>query len=230
MATFVLVHGSTQSARAWDLVSPILHAHGHRTVTPQLPPAARDWRFQDYASAIASAIDSPGAILVGHSASGTFLPLVPAVRDCRLLVFLAAMIPEPNRSVRDLMLEDPAMFSTSWLQAGPRWRNKVEHAALADEFLFHDCEPARLEWARSTLQLCDIQHLAAEPLPIPAYPRVPVASIVATGDRTLSPAWSRRMSARTLGVDPIELEAGHCPHVSRPADVAAILEQLAHVH
>lgn len=57
-----------------------------------------------------------------------------------------------------------------------------------------------------------------------------MASIVATGDRTLSPAWSRRMSARALGVDPIDIEAGHCPHVSRPADVAAILEQLAHVH
>lgn len=100
MASFVLVHGSTQSAR--------------------------DWQFEHYASAIAGAIDSPGAIVVGHSASGTFLPLVPSIRDCRLLVFLAAVIPAPRRSVRDQMLEDPGMFSASWLQAGPRWRNEAE--------------------------------------------------------------------------------------------------------
>jgi hypothetical protein len=52
---------------------------------------------------------------------GVFLPLVAQVRDCALLVFLAAVIPEPGKSVRDQFAEDPGMFSRDWIEAGPRW-------------------------------------------------------------------------------------------------------------
>jgi hypothetical protein len=35
------------------------------------------------------------------------------------------------------------------------------------------------------------------------------------------------VAVKRLGVEPIEIEAGHCPHTSRPDDIAMILHQLA---
>jgi hypothetical protein len=32
-----------------------------------------------------------------------------------------------------------------------------------------------------------------------------------------------RAARERLGVEPVELAAGHCPHVSRPAELAALL-------
>jgi hypothetical protein len=50
---------------------------------------------------------------------------------------------------------------------------------------------------------------------------------VATHDRTLTADWGRRTSRRVLGEECVEIEAGHCPFVSKPAELAVILEKLA---
>ena len=42
-------------------------------------------------------------------------------------------------------------------------------------------------------------------------PDVPCSSIVCADDRTISPAWSRRIARERLGVDPIELPGGTLP-------------------
>jgi pimeloyl-ACP methyl ester carboxylesterase len=34
----------------------------------------------------------------------------------------------------------------------------------------------------------------------------------------------RRTARERLGVEAVEIDAGHCPHVSRPDEVAAIIE------
>jgi hypothetical protein len=44
MSTFVLVHGSWQSAGTWDLVKPQLEAQGHTVVTAILTGLGTDQR------------------------------------------------------------------------------------------------------------------------------------------------------------------------------------------
>jgi hypothetical protein len=44
-------------------------------------------------------------------------------------------------------------------------------------------------------------------------------------DRCVDPNWSRRVAAR-LGADVIELEGGHSPFLSRPAQLAEVLSRL----
>lgn len=227
MATFLLLHGSTQNATCWGRVAPLLRSRGHEVVTPELTKRAPRWGFEHYAAEIAASIISPAALVVGHSFSGALLPLVPRLRACSMLVFLAAAIPEPGKSLRDQLREDPSMFSSAWLAAGQRWQDASQHVLLAEEFLFHDCDPETLSWAVTTVDLLDTSHLVAEPLPLDTWPAVPVASIVATEDRTLSPEWSRRMCRDVLGVRPLEIRSGHCPHVSQPAAVAEMLDRLA---
>jgi pimeloyl-ACP methyl ester carboxylesterase len=225
MAPFVLVHGSGQNAACWERVAAALTARGHDVAAPELPKHAPAWGLAEYAAHIARSITAPGAVVVAHSFCGVFLPLVARMRDCGRLVFLAAVIPEPGKSIRDQFAEDPEMFSREWIEAGPRWFDASQKEGLAREFLFHDCDPGTLPWALSTVELVDTRHLVTEPSPFTAWPAVPMTSIIATGDRTLTAAWGRRAARRVPGMETIEVEAGHCPHVSRPGEIAEILER-----
>jgi pimeloyl-ACP methyl ester carboxylesterase len=47
--------------------------------------------------------------------------------------------------------------------------------------------------------------------------------IVAAADRTLRPEWLRQAARQRLGRQPVEVSAGHCPHVSQPEAIADIL-------
>ncbi|HEX5474999.1 MAG TPA: alpha/beta hydrolase [Vicinamibacterales bacterium] len=227
MATFVLVHGSTQNSRCWEQMAPLLRSRGHDVVTPELRKRAPEWGLDEYAARIAESFSASDAVVVGHSFAGALLPLVPRKRSCRALVFLAAAIPKPGKSLRDQVSEDGTMFSKGWLAAAPRWLDQSQYAGLAEEFLFHDCDPDTRAWAIGTIDPLDTSRLAVQPLPIGPQPAARVWSIVATEDRTLVPDWSRRMSRNVLGVEPFEIRAGHCPHVSQPAAVAEILDRVA---
>lgn len=226
MTNFVLVHGSTQNSRCWDRVAHTLRSKGHSAIAPDLPKRAPQWHLKDYAAAIAEHIDEVNTVVVGHSFSGVFLPMVASSRQCTI-VFLAAVIPEPQKSVRDQFAVDGSMFSREWVSAGSRWQNPAEYSALAKEFLFHDCDGPTLEWALSTIELFDNSHLGGEASPITRFPDVPAVSIVPSGDRTISPEWMKNATRSLLRLEPLEVDAGHCPHVLRPEAITEILVQTA---
>jgi pimeloyl-ACP methyl ester carboxylesterase len=152
---------------------------------------------------------------------------VPRSVSVARLVFLAAVLPEPGKSVRQQLAEDPSMFDPGWLAAGARWFDAAQARDLAREFLFQDVRGEALAAALDTLEMLDTRQLAMEPCPLGAWPDVPAVSVVAADDRTLSPAWGRRLTRQLLGCEPIEIEGGHCPHASRPDELAGLLEQLA---
>jgi pimeloyl-ACP methyl ester carboxylesterase len=193
---------------------------------PDLPKVAPEWGLEKYASEIARSVIAPQSVLVAHSFSGVFLPLVARLRECARLVFLAAVIPEPGKSVREQLVEDPGMFTGEWITAGSRWFDRSQQESISREFLFHDCAGETLAWALTTVDLFDTRHLITQPAPFTAWPSVPAVSIVATGDRTLTADWGRRTSRRVLGKETIEIDAGHCPHVSKAEEVARILDRL----
>jgi len=227
VASFVLVHGSGQNASCWDRLATALEERGHLVIAPDLPKHATDWELEDHAAWIADAVPDMDAVVVAHSLSGAFLPLVASMCECSLLVFLAAVIPEPGKSIRAQFTEDASMFSPEWIAAGPGWFDKTREKSLAREFLFHDCDSSIIDWALHTLEPYETRQLVTQVTPFEEWPPVGVASIVATEDRTLSPDWIRRASRRMLRQEPIEMRSGHCPHVSRPAELARVLEGLA---
>lgn len=227
MAAFVLVHGSGQNASSWSRVRRLLEERGHLVATPDLPKQAPDWALEDYAAEIARFVTEPDTILVGHSQSGCFIPLVPRLRECAALVFFAAAIPEPGRSLRDQFTADASMFHPEWIEAGARWFDESQREAVSREFLFHDCAPEALDWALSTSEVLDCRHTVSQPCPLDAWLTARAVCVVASLDRTLNPDWCRRASRERLGVEPLELRAGHCPHVSIPGETAALLERLA---
>ena len=81
------------------------------------------------------------------------------------------------------------------------------------------------EWAIGTLRTFAPRSLYSEVVPV--APGIPAISIVPDGDRTLRPEWMISATRERLGVEPHIIDGGHCPHVSRPATVAAILDSAA---
>ncbi len=86
-STVVLVHGYMDAAGTWDRVAPVLSAHGHRVLAPDMrgfgdgdrAPRGSYYHFSDYIADLADLVDalSPNepVALVGHSMGGTITTL-----------------------------------------------------------------------------------------------------------------------------------------------------------
>lgn len=244
MTLFCLVHGAYQGASSWDLLIPELEARGHKAVAMDLPIENPSATLSDFADAVIQALPKAedDIVLVGHSMAGTVIPIVASRRRVRKLVFLGALIPHPGTSTVDQFFDEmdsdmlkevgyklPAASIIDRFRSEP---NMFNPAALKDspddtlamELLFHDCEPDVARWAVSKLRVQKTMAPFFDVTPLQVFPDVECAYIVCADDRTVSPAWSRYAARKRLGVDAIEVPGGHCPHISRPAQLASILQ------
>ena len=219
MSLFCLVHGSTQSPAGWKLLGSELEARGHSCVCPDLPTNEPEAGASRYADVIADALPGREApLVVAHSASGLFLPLVAARVSVAGLVYLAAGIPEIGMSFIDQYKRAPEMYCSEFVGKDP-----TKDTQLARHFLFHDCDTQVARWAISTLRLMNPIQVFLEISPLQAWPDVPAFYISCTEDRTISAAWWEKAARERLGVEPIRISSGHAPHVSRPGELAEIL-------
>ena len=176
-----------------------------------------------HAETIVQALDRSGlnrtdVVCVAHSASGMYLPIIAERWSPRGMVFLAAVVPRPGVSVIEQFRADPLMFNPAWVGQNPL-EDKV-----ALDFVYHDCPPDRIDWAMSTRLMFYAKRALEEPCPLRAWPVVSSTYIVSADDRTITPAWQRKAAREFLGVEPVELPGGHCPHVSRPEALADAFE------
>ncbi len=225
MTSFCLIHGSGQGPGGWRLLVEELERRGHQVLTPAFHLDRTDQGAAWHAQTLAAALErfaraSADVVCVAHSASGIYLPLLAERCRPRRMVFLAAFVPRPGQSVIEQYRADPSMFNPGWVGANPM----DDRVAL--EFVFHDCPADRLDWALSTRIFFYAKRALEEPCPLAAWPSVPASYVVCADDRTLAPAWQRRAARERLGVEPVELPGGHCPHVSRPEALADALESL----
>lgn len=221
MTDFVLVHGTTQSPKGWERLSASLTAIGHGAITVDL--AGDDERSPtDYAEAITKQVpsDMTNPIVVAHSGSGQLLPAAARHLQAQRQVWLAAYVPDGKRSLRDDVSITPAeVFNPEWLG-----KNPTADPVLAAHFLFHDCNLETLQWALTTLRLFNPKRMPMEPIAL--TPEIPSTYVLASADRTLRPEWCRTAATQRLGAEIIEIDSGHCPHVSKPEELANILSHL----
>jgi len=223
MTTYCLIHGSGQGPDGWKLLVQELEQRGHRVLTPVFEVSRTDEGLDWHAETIVQALDRSGlnrtdVVCVAHSASGMYLPIIAERWSPRGMVFLAAVVPRPGVSVIEQFRADPLMFNPAWVGQNPL-EDKV-----ALDFVYHDCPPERIDWAMSTRLMFYAKRALEEPCPLRAWPVVSSTYIVSADDRTITPAWQRKAAREFLGVEPVELPGGHCPHVSRPEALADALE------
>jgi pimeloyl-ACP methyl ester carboxylesterase len=218
----VLIHSTGQGAAGWQRVIEALERLGHRGHAIDLPSDRPELLAADYAEVIRrefTGLDRP--VVLAHSGSGPLLPATATALNAAHQVWLAAWVPDPRMSlVEEVGDHGDEAFNPDWIGEDP-----VGDDEVAARLVFHDCDPETLAWALSTRREFSPTALYRER--IDPDNGIPSTYVVATEDRTIRPAWQRRMARERLGVEPVEVESGHCPNVSRPERVAEILAGLA---
>lgn len=108
-------------------------------------------------------------------------------------------------------------------QRGGRQPRQWIDFEVARESLYGDCdEPI----AKAALERLRPQALTpyVEPCPLDELPQVERAYILCSADRLINPEWARHAASDRLNVEPIELPGSHSPFLSRPVDLAQVLD------
>lgn len=223
-----LVHGNFHGAWCWDLLRPELERLGHRVFTMDLPISDPACGAAEYAKAVEDALPADSEpMLVGHSSGGLVVPLVAAHRPLKRLVFLAAFLPVPGKSAYDQRADESmdayAPTTAEWTDLGDNvWQVGPN---TATEIFYNDATPELAQWVVERLRPQSYGFMS-EKSPLEAWPDVECRSIVCRDDHAISPAWVRTAAHDRLGTTAVEIDGGHSPFLTRPAELAAILNSM----
>jgi hypothetical protein len=105
-------------------------------------------------------------------------------------------------------------------------RNAWIDEALTRELLFDDVDAETAHAAFERLRPQAL-HPYAQPFSLERFPETASTYVVCADDRMVGPDWSRHVARERLGADLIELPGGHSPFLSRPAQLADLLNRPA---
>ena len=224
----VLIHGSYFGAWCWDLLRPELEALGHRVTAIDLPISEPGIGASAYADAVIDGVEwVEPPVLVAHSMAGLVAPVVAARRPVARIVLIAAFIPRPGQSANDQRRTEPidpatAPSTSEWTDLGDDvW---LVGPNTARELFMQDASDEVATWALERLRPQSYQ-VMNEVTPLEAGPSVPVDSIVCRDDRALNTEWARTAARDRLGIEAIEIDGGHSPMLTRPAELAALIDR-----
>lgn len=234
---FVLVHGGCHRAGCWDLLIPALQALGREAMAVDLPGHGRDpdtdpvpKTLADGIATVAAAvraIDGP-VVLVGHSLGGMTVSGVAEQLPERIarLVFLTAVVPRDGESAAAFgdLPGFNASIGSEMLPDGLRVGVKPD---LARHLFYADCEHAVAASAEAALVPTDLGYLGT-PVSLSAerFAAVPKTYVICARDNAIEPRAQRVLAAIHPETEVREIDAGHSAFLSRPADLAALLDRL----
>jgi alpha/beta hydrolase family protein len=208
MARFVLVHGGWHGGWCFRRLADELEQRGHVVATPDLPCEEVGLTPLDYARTVGP---QPDAIVVGHSRGGFTIPHVEA----RARVYLAALPPLELHEIDEAFAE--GFTGTVRDSHGRSYWPDADTAAAR---MYPDCSRPQSDWAFPQLR----HQAPLDPIPAP-FGRGDVV-IATLRDAAIDPDWQLR-TARTHGARVIELDSGHSPFFTQPAELANVLSSLS---
>jgi pimeloyl-ACP methyl ester carboxylesterase len=232
MSTFALIHGAWHGAWCWDRLIPELEQRGHRAVAVDLPCDDPSATTMDNAGLVVDALaaggvadDDDDVVVVGHSLGGITAAVVPLLRPVRRVVFLAALVPRPGRSLHEVMKSEPDT-TTEEFDAVPRHVGEGGAVSwdpeVAAAFFYGACDEDTARSAAARLRT-QVWTTSREACPLEKWPDCEFVSIICTEDELLRADWARRIARDVLGAEPVELPGGHFPMLAIPASLADAL-------
>jgi pimeloyl-ACP methyl ester carboxylesterase len=220
--TVLLVHGAFADSSAWTDVISELKSRGIEAiaVSNELRGPSLDG---SRVAALAREIDGP-VVLVGHSYGGAVINAAASDADnVTGLVFVAAFAPDEGESLQDLIGSFPANdFGTGLVPHTLPDGNGGEEVWLSLDL---DKFPALFA---ADVPQADVLGRTQRPIAASAFEekataanwkRLPVHTLVATGDQAIHPDGQRKMAARANATT-IEVDGSHAVSVSLPKAVA----------
>ncbi|WP_283132721.1 alpha/beta fold hydrolase [Rhizohabitans arisaemae] len=230
MSSIVLVGGSFLGAWAWERVTPALTAAGHDvhplTLTglgDRAHLGSAETTLATHVRDITAAIEYAGlrdVVLVSHSYSGAPATIAAAQIPDRIarLVHIAAVVPEGGKSLFDLM---PPEFEEAIMQTVVDGRIQVMSDEIMDaNFGEHGFTPEDRAWLHTRSVGHPINTFRdSAPADLGAVETLPRTFVACTGDPgdPIAPP----------GHDLVTLDAGHWPMITKPTELAELLDKLA---
>lgn len=231
MTPVVFVHGGSFAGSCWDLVVPMIEGP---VLAVDLPgrgvhPAPPESLTPATASAsVAGDIDAARfdeVVLVGHSMAGCTLPAtVGRLGDrVRHVVFVACTVPDDGGTALDTL---PAEVQHMVRESRGEVAGVLD-SELARAFFGNDLDDEQFAWC-SERMVPEALTMLFEPVDLsPLRSPVPRTWVRPVRDAIVDP--ERQLDfARTVGAsDVVDLDAGHMCMISKPAELAGIVNAIA---
>ncbi len=220
----VLVHGAWADGSGWKSVYDILVKDGFNVSIVQEPETS----FQEDVAATKRVLalqDGP-CILVAHSYGGAVITEAGTHPSVAGLVYIAAHMPDAGESEAGDGKRFPSDLSKS-----SAIKKTADGFTYLDPAQFHEYFAADLSSEQAAFmarsQVLNFADNFKAVITTPAWRSKPSWMLVPTKDRTINPDLERWYAARAKS-HKVEVEgASHVVYVSRPKEVAALIEEAA---
>ena len=220
----VLVHGAWADGSGWKGVYDILIKDGYNVSIVQQPETS----FKEDVAAVKRVLAQQNGpcILVGHSYGGAVITEAGTDPVVAGLVYIAAHMPDAGENESDVGKRFPSDLSKS-----TAIKTTADGFTYLDPAQFHEYFAADLSAEQAGFMArSQVLNLAANfkaVITTPAWRSKPSWMLVAARDRTINPDLERWYAARA-GSQKVEVPgASHAVYVSRPKEVAALIEEAA---
>lgn len=222
LASIVLVHGGFVDGSGWEDVYRILKKDGYDVSIVQNPTTSL---AADVAATkqVLAAQASP-VVLVGHSYGGVVITEAGNDPKVAALVYVAAFAPDKGESVASLIKDPPPGAPVPPILPPQEGFLFLDKDRFADSFAA-DVAPDKAAFMASSQVPWGLDALNGA-VTTPAWKSKPSWYLIATQDRMIPPAAQRAMAKRA-GATVAETAASHALYVSKPQDVAALIEKAA---
>jgi pimeloyl-ACP methyl ester carboxylesterase len=218
----VLVHGGFVDGSGWRGVHDILVKDGYEVIVVQNPTVSLADDVAVTRRAIAAARHP--VVLVGHSYGGAVISEAGNDPKVRSLAYIAAFAPDAGESVQSLIANPPPGAPVPPILPPQDGFLKLDSSKFAASFAA-DVDPKLARFMGDSQVPWGLDALAGK-VSVPAWKSKPSYYLVASDDHMIPPPAQRNMAKRA-GAKVSETEASHSLYVSKPADVARVIEQAA---
>src|SRR5258708_285607 len=220
----VLVHGAWADGSGWKGVSDILVKDGFNVTIVQEPETS----FQEDVAATKRVLalqDGP-CILVAHSYGGAVITEAGTDPSVAGLVYVAAHMPDAGENEAD----DGKRFPSDLSKSGAI-KKTADGFTYLDPAQFHEYFGADLPAEQAAFmarsQVFNLADNFKAVITTAAWRSKPSWMLVAAADRTINPELERWYAARANSHKVEVPGASHAVYVSRPKEVAALIEESA---
>ena len=220
----VLVHGAWADGSGWKGVYDILIKDGYNVSIVQEPETS--FKEDVAATKRTLALQSGPCILVAHSYGGAVITEAGTDPSVTGLVYVAAHMPDSGEKES----EDGKRFPSDLAKSGAI-KKTSDGFSYIEPTQFHELFAADLPADRAALmarsQVLNFADNFSTTITTAAWRTKPSWVVVAGADRTINPDLERWYATRAKSHTVEVTGASHAVYVSRPKEVAALIEEAA---
>jgi len=220
----VLVHGAWADGSGWKAVDDILVKDGYNVSIVQEPETS----FKEDVAATKRVLALQGGpcILVAHSYGGAVITEAGTDPSVAGLVYIAAHMPDAGENEAD----DGKRFPSDFSKSGAI-KKTADGFTYLDPAQFHEYFAADLPAEQAAFmarsQVPNFADNFKAVITTAAWRSKPSWALVAANDRTINPNLERWYATRANSHTVEVAGASHAVYVSRPKEVAALIEEAA---